>query len=337
MNRMTVSANVASLGLGLALMAPLPAALAFGGVGNLGECTSFTTCTAGVSSTGAATSQYDFTSITGGYQLPTTMVPGVNRYQDFEDRLNSAPVRAAVGDFCINCASDNPFFSSAVARSQSDFAVNRASAVTSVGVAGTDDRGNGRAAHVQVLTVAEAQSGWRDAWTFNADGHFNATIKLDGESDTNTVNAFFPSTFTYAIGTTLGDWFYDIKVWDVDNLSISDEFELGGPTLVGMARDRGNDEQRSSFASTLALDFDFVAGVQYVVTAQLGAVARNGREIDLYNTARLTDVMLSNGAAMNALSGHDYISTNVPEPQSTALIVAGLVCLALWMRRRPHG
>ena len=38
--------QVGVLGLGLALFAPLQAAVAFGGAGGLGECTTFVTCTA---------------------------------------------------------------------------------------------------------------------------------------------------------------------------------------------------------------------------------------------------------------------------------------------------
>ena len=334
---------VAPFGFGLALMAPLQATFAFGGIGNLGECTTFTTCTAGVSSDAVVVSQYEFTAIKDNYQLPVHLVPGVNEFRDQRSRQTNLPMRAAVGDFCVNCATDNPFFSSAEGRSQSDFAVNRASAKTSVGVSGGDVQTFGQqvlgSAKVQVQTVAEVRSAWRDAWAFNANGHFNASIKLDGKSGTNTSNPFFPSTFNYTISGTLGNWFYDLRVWDVSNLSVSEFFELGGPTLVARVRDKAlnANEQRASFNSTLALDFDFMAGVQYVVTAELGVQAWNGREIDLYSTARLTDVVLSNGANMTALSGHDYISTAVPESQTTALIAAGLVCLMLWGHRQRCG
>lgn len=335
--------RVAACGLGLALMVPLHAALAFGGIGNLGECATFTTCTAGVSSSAVALSQYEFTDIKDRYRLPQNLVPGVNEFRDQREQQGNTPVRAAVGDFCVNCATDNPFFSSAEARSESDFAVNRASANTSVGVAGQDVQKFGQqvlgSADVRVRTVAEARSAWRDAWTFNADGHFSASVQLDGRSATHTTNLFFPSDFSYSIASTVGSWFYDLRVWDVTNLSVSEFFELGGPTLVARVQDNAlnANEQRASFASTLALDFDFMAGVQYVVTAELGIQAWNGREVDLYNTARLTDVVLSNGANMNALSGHDYIATNVPEPQTTALMVAGLLCLGLWGRRPLRG
>ena len=344
MKRLTLPLQwVAPFGLALALMAPLQATLAFGGIGNLGECTTFTTCTAGVSSVAVAVSQYEFTAIKDNYQLPLNLVPGMNERRDQRDRQTNVPLRAAVGDFCVNCGNDNPFFSSAIARSQSDFAVNRASAQTSVGVSGHDVQTFGQqvlgSANVLVQTVAEVRSTWRDAWAFNADGHFNASIQLHGKSGTHTRNHFFPSNFDYTLSSTVGYWFYDLRVWDVSNLSVSEFFELGGPTLVARVRDQAlnADEQRAAFNSTLALDFDFMAGVQYVVTAELGIQAWNGREIDLYSTARLTDVVLSNGANMTALSGHDYISAAVPEPQTTALMAAGLVCLMLWARRQRRG
>ena len=60
----------APFGFGLALMAPLQTTFAFGGIGNLGECTTFTTCTAGVSSDAVAVSQYEFTAIKDNYRLP---------------------------------------------------------------------------------------------------------------------------------------------------------------------------------------------------------------------------------------------------------------------------
>ena len=337
MNHMTISRRpLALLGLGLVLMAPMQASVAFGGVGNLGECASFTTCTAGVSSSAFALAQYNFTSITGSYLLPAGLTPGLNTFQDTRGQQTSAAQRAVVGELCVNCVFGD-FHSSALARSQSDFAVNRASADTSVGVAGTDARGNGNSAHVQVLTVADARNAWRDAWSFSADGHFSATIALDGRSATSTTNNFFPSTFTYAVGGTLGDWFYELSVWDVTHLSVSEEFELGGPTRVARVRDQAANanEQRASFESMLALDFDFMAGVQYVVTAELGVSARNGRTIDLYNTARLTDVALSNGASLSALSGHDYFAAApVPEPQTWALFGLGVAGLTLYRRRQ---
>lgn len=333
-------------GVGLVLMEASQPAAAFGGVGSIGECTSFTTCTAALGSSTVAFSQYQFSNVLQYYPVPQTLNPVVNgvsltNSQVLDAVASRAPSTAAVGVFCLNCATDNSFFSSAIARAASDFAVNRAAAESGFGAIGGDDRGGGTSASVRVTTGAQSQSAWRDAWTFSNDGRLSATIALDGVSSNHLSNSLFPITYTHLGVGTSGDWYYDFKVWDVDNLSISDYFEVTpGPTLVAMVRDRSgiNNEQRPTFASSLALDFNYFSGVHYVVTAELGVQARNGRTIDLYSTARLQDVVLSNGAQMNALSGHDYV-TPVPEPQPAALLLAGLalfVCLpGLAQRRTP--
>ena len=332
------------VGLGIALIAPMQTAIAFGGAGGLGECTTFETCTAAAFSSTNALTQYTFSSVGGGYPIPPSYGPGVTPFSYLNNQQTTSPVTAGPPP-CLNppCAVDS-FHSVATARAQSDFAVNRASADTSVGATGTDDNSPvaiDDTATVQILTVAGANSVWRDVWTFDTNGHFSAMITLDGHSSTETTNGTFPDTYDYSVSSTLGEWFYDLDVWDVTNLSVSEDFETGGPTLVARLQDRtgASNEQRPSFASDLALDFDFAPGVSYVVIAQLGVQSRNGREIDIYDTAQLTDVVLSNGAALSALSGHDYLVT-VPEPGQGALILVGLAVMATQNRfkrgpRRP--
>ena len=80
----------AALGTGMAAMLPLQTAQAFGGAGNLGECSSFTTCTAGVSSSAFALARYHFDSIVGGYALPINLVPGFNTFQDTRGQETTA-------------------------------------------------------------------------------------------------------------------------------------------------------------------------------------------------------------------------------------------------------
>ena len=62
----------------------------------------------------------------------------------------------------------------------------------------------------------------------------------------------------------------------------------------------------------------------------------NGREVDLFNTVRLRDVELSNGAVLSALSGHDYFAQAkpVPEPSTWLLFVGGLAVMGRIARRR---
>jgi len=311
-------------------------ALAFGeldgGVG--GACTTFTTCTATAYSHSWAGAVYEFNNLHYNYQLPPNMT-AYNGDQDEAGLETTASVRAVVGEIPINSYSSNPFLSYAMAQAQSDFGVNRARSFTSLGVLGNDVQANGGTAEVRVTTTSVANSVWRDAWTFNSDGHFSATISSDGHSSMLNTYLAFPSTFTYSPLGFPSEWQYDIKVWDVDHL-MPDSDHILAPTLVGAAsllETIAWNESRPSFASVLNLDFDFTSGVQYVAIAELRVNARNGRDIDLYNTARLTDVTLSNGATLSALSGHNYVSS-VPVPAAVWLFGSGLLGLIGVARRK---
>ena len=61
--------------------------------------------------------------------------------------------------------------------------------------------------------------------------------------------------------------------------------------------------------------------------------ASYGRTIDIYNTARLGGAVLSAGAQLKALSGHDHLAP-VPEPGPALMWLGGLAAVALWSRRR---
>ncbi len=134
---------------------------------------------------------------------------------------------------------------------------------------------------------------------------------------------------------SFGDQFYDLRVYDVSHFKVSDEFELGGLTLVARVRSAGNDERRASSAGSLALDFDFLADAFYVVMLELRTVSSNGHESDLFNTVRLQDPALSSGVQMSALSGHDYaLTAPVPEPSTQGLLLAGMLVTTSIRRRR---
>ena len=331
-------------GVGLVLMAASQTSAAFGGAGSLENCATFTTCSAAVGSSTRANVRYVFQPHSLSYQLPVGMNPIVNGVSetwrsDVHAVGSAAPSRAAVGvgfdcfpaPVCVGI----PFTTSAEARAQSGFAINRASAASGYAASGTDDHGRGISAAVGVGNDAHSYSAWRDVWTFTNSGHLSATVLLDGRA--SDASNTFPSSFTRGIPlSNYGNWSWNLKVWDVDNLRIGDYDEVTlGPTLVASVQDRSGifNEQRPTFSSSLALDFDFVSGVQYVVIAELVVQASYGRTIDLYNTARLGGAVLSAGAQLNALSGHDYLAP-VPEPGPALMWLGGLAAIALWSRRR---
>ena len=305
------------------LAAPLAAVAA-----PLEGCATPGVCTAGLSSTAIAVTQYQFTNIVGAYRLPAAMVPGLNQYRDETSTLGTGALRADVNWFCVNCYTDNPFHSSALAGVQSDFGINRGETYTGFGTSGTDWQSSTVRADVAITASAVALSKWRDVWVFSADGRLTANVALDGRADTVTGSAFYPATFIHGAPNPTGSWNYQLDVWDITNLS-PDPDGITSATLVATLGGVGRD----SFASTLALGFNYTAGVSYFVTTTLEVYASNGLSLDLYRTARLQDVVLTGGTQLSALSGHDYLAP-VPEPRPAAMLAAGLVALALWSRRR---
>ena len=315
------------------LLAAAQPCLAFGDVGFLPPCSAFTTCTAAVSSSGAYNVRETVSNVTGGYIMPQGLTEGVTVRQDVQSTGSTSPL--IVANFPLNLppVAAEAFFIGASARAQTDFGLNRAGSSPGRGVGGVDVQGT-NSADIVIQTFAEATSAWRDVWSFSTGGHFSGNVALDGSSRLDGIPVI-QSSYDKNPLPSYGDWFYDLRVWDVTHFSVSDFFELGGPTLVARAYQPGFDEQRDSFASSLSLDFDFLAGTSYVVTSELRTNGYNGRQIDVFNTARLIDVGLSNGAQLSSLSGHDYMATPpVPEPSTWALLLAGMLFIARFARQR---
>lgn len=96
----------------LAFMVALPASV---GAVPVEGCATATTCSAGLSSSASAATQYNFTAIQGGYALPSPLVAGQNTFSDGKASQTAAPVTAAVGVIGASQASNNPFHSAAIA------------------------------------------------------------------------------------------------------------------------------------------------------------------------------------------------------------------------------
>lgn len=121
-------------------------------------CSSVSSCSAGLSSSAGAVTQYNFTAIQGGYTLPSQLAAGQNTFSDGKSSQTAVAATAAVGVLSVNQASTNPFRSAATAAAQTDYGTNRAVGATTFGISGTDDHGAGKQAHVDVRTSAAAST-----------------------------------------------------------------------------------------------------------------------------------------------------------------------------------
>ena len=125
-------------------------------------CSSVSSCSAGLSSSAGAATQYNFTDIKGGYTPPFPLVVGQNTINDVNSGQTAAAVTASAGVPNLNQPTIHPFFSTATAASQTEYGTNRAVGATTFGISGTDDHGGGKQAHVDVHTSAVGLSLWRD-------------------------------------------------------------------------------------------------------------------------------------------------------------------------------
>jgi hypothetical protein len=311
-----------------------PPCWAFGVVGQIPDCATPQTCIAAVGSQASWTAEYLVTTITPDYNMPTGLIAGRTLYGDGVGVLNNVPVRSERAPVIPSPASSG-FFSNALARAQSDFGVQHADAIAGTGVGGVQQQSPTASARIDITVVATASSAWRDVWTFGANGHFSATVMIDGDLGTQA-----PGPIPYMVNLPLyraqGLVNYSFTVWDVDHYSPDVEGVYGPTEILDVRFGRNTPAGAGRFNEALALDFDFEAGTRYVITTEVLARGFNGGSANIYNTARLQEVVLSGGAAMATLSGHNYLAA-VPEPQPAPLLALGLAVLMWTSRHRRAG
>lgn len=126
----------------------------------------------------------------------------------------------------------------------------------------------------------------------------------------------------------------------VFNLDVSAEywqpdssFPIEGPLIVGSGEiSRTADE--GSGKSFLDLVFDVVAGNRYVLVSQLAVVAENNASADFYGTASLERILVTPGMTVDIGSGTAYNIAAVPEPETYAMLLAGLGLVGFAAHRR---
>lgn len=178
---------------------------------------------------------------------------------------------------------------------------------------------------------ARAESSYNDP--FVASGSGEATFRFAVERHAATppsgggLGAFSDPVKSFAYyrtlygGTTSGA--LDVLLYRLDGAS---------PSLVNKQKfDIGVEPGIENFSFAAQLE----DGLQYAFIVSLSAFAKWDGAMDLYGTATLSGIQVQASQSLSFNSGSVYSVTAVPEPESRAMLIAGLaVCAAVARRRR---
>lgn len=175
--------------------------------------------------------------------------------------------------------------------------------------------------------AANARSQWVDILTFSADGSYSATFNVDG------LTGGLSGPYT---AWSWPDPYESTRSWDF-NVTVKG---LDDSVLATLSMGQSGVSLTASFDESGPLNFDYVKGNRYLIVASLDVGVNNGGTVDFYNTASLSGLTLTPGTTMSAMSGTDYfnlgstVAPPIPEPETYALMLAGLGLVGWAARRR---
>jgi len=96
----------------------------------------------------------------------------------------------------------------------------------------------------------------------------------------------------------------------------------------------GRDWDEGPGTSFMSVAFDVVAGNRYSLVSALDVGADDNASVDFYGTASLESILVTPGMNLAIGSGTTYAVAAIPEPQTYALLLAGLGVVGWAARRR---
>jgi len=221
-----------------------------------------------------------------------------------------------------------PATSSAQART--DFGRNQAQAAAWNSRVWTETRVNsannpGQSSIIGVTHAgAAAWSTYSEIFTPDKDGQITLQFELDQH----------PGSGRPGFSGPVSDRFYEGNGYGSLLVSVVALDPIVGSRFVGDGRVSRNWE-RGSGTSFLDVVFDAQAGKRYRLISELQVEASENASADFYGTASLERILVTPGMALAVGSGTAYAVMAVPEPETYALMLAGLALVG-WAARRRH-
>jgi hypothetical protein len=134
-----------------------------------------------------------------------------------------------------------------------------------------------------------------------------------------------------------------VQVFDLDNLTEYGDGSVEGdeiynPPIEGYVMvaegSISRDWDESSGSEIESVSFNVLAGNRYSLVSQLQVSAQDNAHADFFGTASLQSILVTPGMNLDIGSGSIYAVAAIPEPQTYALLLAGLGLVGWAARRR---
>ena len=169
--------------------------------------------------------------------------------------------------------------------------------------------------------------GWAASTTADATASFTDYVVFTGGAGVSSANLLASLSGSLTGGQIGGraGYIYNVDLFEVASPLSSETLVSESRTVFGSRTVTLND--------TLESGFDFTFGKTYGLTATLTLEARDGGVADFADTAKLNFAVAS-GVGLVSASGYGYNVAAVPEPQTYAMLLAGLGMIGAIARRR---
>jgi hypothetical protein len=227
------------------------------------------------------------------------------------------------------------------AKAKTDFGSNKAEAAAWNGRVWTETRVTSAwdATQSSITGVthagAYAWSTYTEVFTPDKDGQIILNFDLTQHAGSGVPISSTGFDHTKYDGDAWGDLLVQVfnldqmtEYWKKDSAFPIEGFAIVANDGVGRSWDEG------SGSSFLSIAFDVVADNRYSLVSQLQVYAEDNASADFYGTASLKSILVTPGMNLAVGSGTTYAVAAVPEPETYALLLAGLGLVGFAARRR---
>lgn len=148
---------------------------------------------------------------------------------------------------------------------------------------------------------------------------------------TASLTALLTGTLT---GTSVGNAGYDLNIALYDVTDVNGSYSLSNPLLLAADTRSISGGQLVTVDDSFQSSFDFEYGKTYGIIASFSVNATNGGIADFSNTTSFA-MAAAPSVSLHSIAGINYgIAAAVPEPESYAMLLAGLGLMGLIAHRR---